>query len=303
MRPTRFSLFHNAHNDVGQPDSRHDRVLIFGLAKSGTTALYTSICQALEKQNPTQCFEPQSKSAFAAALAQPGALVMKVLRRALIEIHDDTELCVEVNRSIPHQIFLVRDVRDVVVSGLVYRLWNSERWDDATVVEPWLEVLQRKQENPRSISFCDLFFQAKGWMASTMENPESPLVASLKHILHFEKLCQRVLRYRYEDFVMGKVGDLEHYLGFSVPTQPTVPDELKRVNRTRGSGSWRHWFTPEDLPWAKNTLGPILETLGYAVDWELEDQPVIAPEHAQDYVRRILVQKAELLGRSSKHSE
>lgn len=124
---------------------------------------------------------------------------------------------------------------------------------------------------------------------------EDLVAQKLDVLIRFADSCKGALRFRYEDFVAGKVDALEDYLGFKVPVQPDVPEDLKRVERTRSSGSWRRWFTDEDLPWAKRKLEPMLRRLDYAVDWDLADQPIIDPDHAHGYVMRILKQKAELL--------
>ena len=53
------------------------------------------------------------------------------------------------------------------------------------------------------------------------------------------------------------------YLGFSINSQVSVPDELRRVERTKTFENWRRWFTEDDVDTLKSDLSPYLHRLGY----------------------------------------
>lgn len=234
------------------PRSETKRDIIFGLGKSGTTALFSSLREAMAEQLPELSFEPQSKSDFESAVVTRRPLVMKALARCLLHVNDDERLLADVQKRISHQIFITRDIRDVMVSRLLYTVWNSTVWNQPGIIDPWLELLRRKQESPQEVSFLMLLRQSKTWCKEP-ESMEDLVAQKLDVLIRFADSCKGALRFRYEDFVAGKVDALEDCLGFKVPVQPDVPEDLKRVERTRSSGSWRHWFMDEDLPWAKES--------------------------------------------------
>ena len=63
---------------------------------------------------------------------------------------------------------------------------------------------------------------------------------------------------RYESFICGEVGDLESYLGVSIPN-PQVGEELQRVARTTSYGEWRLWFTDEDREFIESEAEEIMD--------------------------------------------
>lgn len=125
-------------------------------------------------------------------------------------------------------------------------------------------------------------------------------LARTQVVLDLAERMPGIFTFRYEDMVAGRFEHLESFLGFAVLRDVEVAPEVDRVVRTKGSGGWRHWFTPEDLEWVRADFGPLVRRMGYDDgDWALAPSPEIRPEHASGYVRRILAQKRALQTPSS----
>lgn len=108
---------------------------------------------------------------------------------------------------------------------------------------------------------------------------------------------QNCFIFRYEDFVNDDVSELEKYLGFKLWGKSKVDNKLNRVVRTKNSGSWRNWFTQEDITYFKPLLSEYMTYFNYDnTDWKLNKNPVISPEHCSKYFRRVINEKAKNIG-------
>lgn len=264
------------------------RILLLGYAKSGTTALYSQIKKALG-QATAGVFEPQDFAPVAAHLQDGAPLLAKVLIPAgmgfldrLLEVFQKT-------------VLLVRDPRDVLVSALLYGggyeiLWQRSAGEIAEALA-WLE---RKQASPRSVPLLELFRHFR-------ENFSEP--AFFEEIRQLSGLFVELAGQpgffvcRYEDFVQQRVEGLEAYLGLALRGHATVEADFQRVVRTRGSGSWRDWFTERDVA----VFGPLLEEylarFGYDPrDWALAPSPHIEPRHAAEYVKKLIAERRQREG-------
>ena len=58
--------------------------------------------------------------------------------------------------------------------------------------------------------------------------------------------------------------------------------------RTKGYGSWRSWFTPEDVAVLRPMLQPYLDRYYPGADWNLDPSPKLDPAHGSVYVKRLI---------------
>jgi hypothetical protein len=130
------------------------KIVIFGLAKSGTTAVFYKIKNSLPPD--TVClFEPQS--------FDPGAVRKKGIK-SLLSRRRERDVLAKVLPFRPHcsadvdgfshferPILIVRDPRDRLISRLLYGVYNSDfcQYDDK--VKAFLEVLEQKETDPSSV--------------------------------------------------------------------------------------------------------------------------------------------------------
>ena len=123
------------------------KVLIVGLPKSGTTALYTKVKDVLP-QETLSLYEPRR---FDAAAAQHKDVLAKIL------IGQVGDFDYRSFRDFERRILIVRDPRDHLVSRLLYRACADPlfRADDA-MVSGFVETLRQKERDPRSLSLLQV---------------------------------------------------------------------------------------------------------------------------------------------------
>lgn len=256
------------------------QILIAGLAKTGTTGLLYLLNDAFPKP-PKLLFEP--KSCAPETLAQHPDLLAKIII--------DPKLDWSGFLPFARKITLVRDPRDRMVSAMLYSQYHADYLGDDAKVERIRTLLERKERDPKSVSV--------GGILEAMGDVAGKSARASAHAGHFKRLMDvfdawcaatpDALLYRYEDFVEGRFEPLEDHLGRPIVGQAEVPKTLKRVERTRDSGSWRHWFTEDDVQLFRPAFGSWLARYGYdADDWAVEATPTIDPDHASRYYMRLV---------------
>jgi hypothetical protein len=246
------------------------RVLVGGLGKSGTTALYFAVRSAMPED--TLClFEPREFRDVES-------------RNVLAKILVDPRVDWGSFQSFDKKVFILRDPRDQVISRLLYAIYNHDKPVSEADAHRLLQLLERKERD----------HDLPVWRIS--EEIDRIMGRDFRSFLkgRFE-LCQRhwkqypdFYRLRYEEFVRGSIQGLMQYLGLALPVSVQVDSGLNRVERTRGFGDWKNWFTPSDVDFFRPMLVDLMRTFGYEEDWTLSSSPVIPPMHASQYVRKLL---------------
>lgn len=257
------------------------RCLIVGQAKSGTTAVYSLISSAMGQ--PAGHFEDPIE----AIPPLPADSVVKVI------LEHETEAAVKAfARGFDHRLALVRDPRDVIISSLMffYRSRKGMLANDR-FVEDFIQIILKKQKKPLSVELKEIFSLIDGFGLDFLE-------ICLNHI----KNCADFINglddgwfvLRYEDLVSGNVEKLSRHIGLSLDDKIEVAPEYSGVARTKAAGDWRNWFSPADVEWLRPKLDPLMVRLGYDLNWDLPDLPVITPEHSWSYLVRGIQQRRAL---------
>src|SRR5271156_672070 len=263
------------------------KILIVGLARSGTTALYFKIRQALPDK--TWClYEPSRFDP-----SDPGA-APDVLAKILISHTADFDYASF--HDFDKRILIVRDPRDHLVSRLLYRACSDSKFrQDDTNVARFIDTVRDKEANPRSISLLDLLDRYNALSGQRRASPDASLNAvprswatgSYSVALDFHRKHNGLFTYKYEDFVAGNHLAVEQYLGTDLPGgEAAVTAAYGHVARTKSANDWKNWFTEEDVAFFRPHLAAYMRAYGYPDDWTPADEPLIRPEHGSEFVRR-----------------
>lgn len=254
------------------------RTVIFGLGKTGTTALYYAVAPALPSDTRL-LFEP-------AAFRAPGPswILAKVL------IRPEPPVVYSCFDHFDKRVLLVRDPRDQLISRLLYGIYDVEPQLHPAIVAQWREMVRYKQANPGAIavvSMCD-FLDRLG------ANLLPPAWKAWDAFDRFHDTHSDCFLCRYEDYVDGKVSELAAYLGTPVVQCVDVHASVRRVERTRKSGDWVNWFTADDVSCFRPWLTDFLRRYAYSDDWTTAEKPIIHPEHSFLYVDRLVQEQRQM---------
>ena len=254
------------------------KYLVLGQGKSGTTAMARAL--ELGAEPPVQVFFEPRNLASVIRKASSSSVIAKMLIEHW-EVGDRAHL-----DWFDRCVFIVRDPRDVVISRLLYRVYDMQFIHDHQKLEKFLAALRAKERSPSEHTVQSLF----GLLAE-LEGSRNELT----HLIHVHRKAVNAWRtvmdtahlLRYEDFVDNRTEALSAYIGFDVDAQIDVAPKWRRVTRTKSHGSWKHWFTPPDDNLARTAFTDYLETFQYD-DWNKPPVQIIDPEHSSKYVERIV---------------
>lgn len=249
-------------------------VLIVGIAKSGTSALYSAAKRALP--NALSVYEPSQ--AYQLEYIRSSSAQNKIVKILYPALRDQ-----QVDLSFfDRKVLIVRDPRDSIVSLLLYKPLLSDRFLDEAFVNDFVELLRKKEANPAGTAILDFII--------LLERYGHGFKSDAEHRRELQGAKRLLERYpdmhmiKYEDYIAGSLAELERYLGFSLQTQTSVSKHLSYNERAKESGGWRHWFTASDVDYFKDKLTPYMEQFGYESDWSLADRQSISPAHSSEYI-------------------
>ena len=265
------------------------KILIAGLAKTGTTGLLYLIVNSL-KGKPRIIFEPKT---CPNDLDHRGDVTAKILIGS-------PGLDPSAFSHFDKKVTIVRDPRDRMISSFLYAQFHGNYLNDDKSVIIVHEILKRKENNPTGVSIREILTTI-GSVTGAEKAADSQLVGIERALARFDEYVAvnpDSLLYRYEDFVSGNFSPLEEYLGFTIAGKAEVPGNLRRVVRTKGYGDWRNWFTEADVDTYRKVVSPWLEKYGYdANDWQLNAAPVIDASHCSEYFLRLVSEQRANTGR------
>ena len=256
------------------------RIVVFGLGKTGTTALFFKLKQAMAADT-RWLFEPRS---FIPEPTLPASILAKVLLGYNRDVDPTGFLAFD------RLLFLTRDPRDTLVSRVLYDIYNETTiCADDQKVNAFVDLLRRKETDPPGTPLKDII-DVFDRMSQRPVLPRAVHDAGVA--LDFQRQNPRVFRYRYEDLVRADYTTIEPYLGLTLSREiATVPVEFTRVARTKQAGNWRHWLTAADVAFFEPWFSPYLAFNGYSDDWTLASEPRIPREHCSDYVLRLVIER------------
>ncbi|HEY0312429.1 MAG TPA: hypothetical protein VGC56_08030 [Allosphingosinicella sp.] len=275
------------------------KVVIYGSAKSGTSALFYKIKNSLPA-GTIALFEPRTYTLIDRAVGRLRALrhgnaTPDVLAKVLP--WDMGPVRVADFETFDRQILIVRDPRDRIVSDLLYRSYNARFVHDGSAALALLRLLERKEAEPRSVPLMeivqafDALEHAAGAHASWRERYAERGIA---RPLRFHDARPDLHLFRYEQLVDGEFDDLEAMLRLPLAGSADLPHLLQRVERTKSYGTWRSWFTPADVDIFRPILQPFLDRYYPRAGWDLDDVPQLAPRYGSRYVASVINERRAL---------
>lgn len=263
------------------------KIAIFGQYKTGTTGLFYKIKNSLPPSTRTLHEEPRFT-------AQSGDKKRPILAKVILGRPDsshavDYDSFMHFNRK----IYLVRDPRDWIVSGLLFMIQHQPKLrQNLPAMRQILDLLRQKETNPTALSVRRILHGILSLGSEqTIDELLSWIVLQHRWLFEFEDRLPFHHRQRYEDFVQGEMDDLAQYLALRLTGDAVVEKEHDHVPRTLGSGDWKNWFLDEDIECFRPLLRPYMARYGYPDDWETNATRTIRPEHCSQYVERTCLKK------------
>ncbi|MGH7556628.1 MAG: hypothetical protein ACREMD_02365 [Gemmatimonadota bacterium] len=272
------------------------RVLVIGKAKTGTTALVSLIRQALEPCKLVM--EPKSVLEFgAASLQRSSNEAIKIIYEHFRNQprHLNALVHQEFGFSIDKVVFITRDIRDEVISRLLYlpKVLRDKALSNGRKEREWKRwvcVLEEKERCPSEVSFKDLcssfqdIFQVDAW---------ADVIDAIRLGQAYEQyISSGVVRDRYvqsyEAMIRNETSGLAKYLDLTLPSDVMAVElgAFKYTKRSGASGNWKSFFTEHDVA----LLRPMIESsLGHGIyeDWELESVARLDSAAYSGYVKRV----------------
>lgn len=265
------------------------RVLVIGVAKTGTTVISKTIQNTLGIKK--YILEPKRAADFELLAETSEDAVVKILfdhwadRPRLLNavVHD------EFRTGFSPVFFIVRDPRAEFVSRVHYVAFpyfsKQQGNGAASEAKTWISLF-RKMEEDRNFTILNV-------VDSLRENFGVDLKADIRRahsrrMFEYMKILpkQRYAVVRYEEFVGGTVSDQSYADYFS--GSRNVGSQLERTRRTGGIDDWQHYFAASDLDWLESQFGAVCAELGYGPARN-SDQP-IDPRQSSEYVSKLINQ-------------
>ncbi len=237
------------------------RILVAGLAKSATTALWSRIANSYPWRYH-KYFEGN----------YTGQNKKNMICKQLIGRNFDLSRFEHFDKI----IWIVRDPRDRLISYVLYRVFDFG-YDDDVFLRELLTLLRQKETDPDSVSLMEL--------ARIMDLHANLESAFFKNDADIPKDQGIILT--YEDFVDGRLEAVEEYLNRTLHGTSDVPKKLSRVARTTAYGFWRDWFTAADVDFYKPLFLSFMERYGYDDDWTMNEPKRVEPSTCSEYVLRL----------------
>jgi hypothetical protein len=282
------------------------KILVEGLSKSGTSALVYKIYNSLPRADTTLLFEEPRCVDYFSKNVVAKVLIDKPLRHAYgpmqcsdpvydLDSYDDFK-----------KILIIRDPKDRTVSDKLYRLYHEPFYSDDLFIRSVVKFLREKEANPGGILYYNFWrFIIEYSRFSNMLLDELP---TFEYREFKELLENRMLLYikdhpdlfilHYEDFIDGKLEPLEEYLGLKLTGEAQVGEGMKRVERTKGYGDYKNWFTPDDIPLFQPIFQQFIDAYPRYDNWSLNDGPdkVLLSKYGSGYVLRLVNERRRFKG-------
>lgn len=262
-------------------------IIILGAGKSGTTALFYAVRQAIVDATGKQIeglFEPTEKPVIAEYLRSGKDVIplVKVLLGPILRKGRD------VISIFDKRIVIYRDPRDNIVSRIVFMLPRVAPRSEAQLIE----MFRQKERDPESISVLAMLREI-GRVSERKNLPEAVRENSILAARLKQERAQDLFLMPYDDMVEGRFGALNAYLNLDVKPGVEVAQRHSFVVRTKGSGEWRNWFLEEDVQFFAKDVADEFAILGFEANEAPSSDKKINPATTSEYVSMMFARELE----------
>lgn len=256
------------------------KLAIVAPAKSGSTAIYNSCRNALSADERCYAiFEPQAPWPLMKLKNYDfsGTFVTKIMASRMIACGSFFHL-----DWFDKRILLVRDVKDLMVSELLFRPMVDPLSYEQGTLQEFVRLIQEKERAPQSMSVLGLHEEADKLGISSID-----WTIYRDILLHLVNLRSRFSFsvVHYEDYADRDYSGLRQVLGRRVGQTDLSTSWVSHIQRRGQHGEWRTWFTPEDVEFADSFFKEYNKAFQYDVarDYEVNSSS-IDPEFGSNYV-------------------
>ena len=264
-------------------------ILINGLPKSGTTALFFKILNSLPGLS-FGLFEPVDHNEIYKNLSQERIdnliIVSKILCRkddcARYNIAPHPQVNFESFKHYDKKIFMIRDPRDNLISSMLFSVPSGIKLIESENVRQVISLIERKETCPQSVSVLDIF------RLMNFLNQSDFIELFLKRQNFSVKYLDANKNYfilKYEGLIANRIKQLEEYLSISLKGDAKVHQTFSNVERTKNSDDWKNWFLQEDIDYFKPLFSDYMKKYNYSEDWNVNDNPFILSKYGSEYVK------------------
>jgi hypothetical protein len=267
---------------VGADASAHGSILILGAAKSGTTALFYAIRNALISTHGLQIdglFEPRSSEVVEYYLkTDDDVYLVKALLGPVSRWKKD------IKPWFSKKIIIYRDPRDNIVSRLVFMLTNFVSPSEKDKISQLVSIFENKERNPESISILNMV-EAISEIVGRKNISESLRSNALLPAAMAKDESAKYFMMPYTDLIESRFGDLGAYLDLEIDPSFEVGSKHSFVARTKGAGDWKNWFLDDDIKFFVTSVADDYRLLGFEHDEVANETKFISPTTCSEYVQ------------------
>jgi SAM-dependent methyltransferase len=253
------------------------KILIYGVAKTGTTALTYAVENSLPpKENYKIFFEPSILEKVNYSLDN---IIVKSLKV------QNWEKEIQYIDCFDKKIIIIRHPFDTIVSRLLYNPHNGTSFSNDYNTKRYISLLKEKTKNPDQIDLKEIIDLNKIITGVDILTLIYNFYNDVFEISQHKKMNFFV--FRYEDYIEGNLSDINQYLGVKLKTKIEVPAQYKKVARTKNHSDWKNWFTENDVKKLRNLFAYVTNFFGYTTKLD-NTHKIIAPETSYLYVISVI---------------
>lgn len=225
------------------------RVLIYGAGKTGTTAIFFACKNAFA--DIASVFEPEDLNAI--EYENYENIIVKSL---IVNKHEKQSTSF---KFFDKKILVIRHPFDRLVSYALYIPNNGHGFLDDRKLSNYISLIKKKIDQPGDVSFREIAEVADQYLPL-----KNILHDSVNVLMTINRTYSDFFIFKYEDFIDGKVNELEAYIGLPIKTNPKLDESVVKVSRSKKYGDWHKWFLKEDIEYYKNIYREYMECFNYS---------------------------------------